>query len=62
MLSLELQGSWTQHPRYLAFASLWIILGIWLDVDPITRKKGNMFYIIGVVVVVLFIAGFLGLR
>jgi hypothetical protein len=26
------------------------------------RKENNMFYIIGVIVVVLFIAGFLGLR
>jgi len=36
-------------------------------VSPITRQKGeiemnNIFYIIGVVVVVLFIAGYLGLR
>ena len=35
--------------------------------DPIARKKGefdmnNIFYIIGVIVVVLFIAGFFGLR
>jgi hypothetical protein len=34
---------------------------------PITRKKGgtdinNIFYIIGVVVVVLFVTGYLGLR
>ena len=36
-------------------------------VNPITRKKGeidmnNIFYIVGVVVVVLFVAGYLGLR
>jgi hypothetical protein len=36
-------------------------------VNPIKRKKGgtdmnNIFYIIGVIVVVLFIAGYLGLR
>jgi len=36
-------------------------------VSPITGQKGeidmnNIFYIIGVVVVVLFIAGYLGLR
>jgi hypothetical protein len=35
--------------------------------DPITRKRGetdmnSIFYIIGVVVVVIFIAGFFGLR
>jgi len=39
--------------------------GIWLI--PIKRKKGetdmnNIFYIVGVVVVVLFVAGYLGLR
>jgi hypothetical protein len=42
-------------------------VGIWLDGDPITRKKGatdmtSIFYIIGVVVVVLFVAGYFGLR
>jgi hypothetical protein len=36
-------------------------------VNPITRKKGetdmnNIFYIVGVVVVVLFVAGYFGLR
>ena len=34
--------------------------------DPIARKKGetdmNIFYIIGVIVVVLFIAGYFGFR
>jgi hypothetical protein len=35
--------------------------------DPIARKRGetdmnNIFYIIGVIVVVLFIAGYFGLR
>lgn len=35
--------------------------------DPITQKRGefdmnNIFYIIGVIVVVLFIAGYFGLR
>jgi len=38
-----------------------------LDGDPIARKKGetdmnNIFYIVGVVVVVLFVAGYFGLR
>jgi hypothetical protein len=42
-------------------------MGIWLHGNPVTSKKGgtdmnNIFYIIGVVVVVLFIAGYLGLR
>jgi hypothetical protein len=41
-------------------------MGIWLG-NPITRKKGgtdmnNIFYIVGVIVVVLFIAGYFGLR
>jgi hypothetical protein len=36
-------------------------------VNPIKRKKGgtdmnNIFYIVGVIVVVLFVAGYLGLR
>jgi hypothetical protein len=36
-------------------------------VNPIPRKKGttdmnNLFYIVGVIVVVVFVAGFLGLR
>jgi hypothetical protein len=36
-------------------------------VNPITRKEGktdmnNIFYIVGVVVVVLFVAGYFGLR
>jgi hypothetical protein len=36
-------------------------------VNPITRKKGgtdmnNIFYIVGVIVVVLFFAGYFGLR
>ena len=40
---------------------------MWLNGDPITRKKGetdmhNIFYIVGVVVVVLFVAGYFGLR
>jgi hypothetical protein len=37
-----------------------------VETDPIARKRGetdmSIFYIIGVVVVVLFIAGFLGFR
>jgi hypothetical protein len=37
-----------------------------LEDDPIARKKGetdmNIFYIIGVIVVVIFILGVLGLR
>jgi len=42
-------------------------MGIWLTVNPLTRKKGetamiNIFYIIGVIVVVVFVAGFFGLR
>jgi hypothetical protein len=42
-------------------------VGIWLNGNPITRKKGetdmnNIFYIVGVIVVVVFIAGYLGLR
>ena len=41
--------------------------GVSLSSNPIVPKKGetnmnNIFYIVGVVVVVLFIAGFLGLR
>jgi hypothetical protein len=39
---------------------------ICLGSDPIARRKGhtdmNIFYIIGVVVVVIFIAGYFGLR
>jgi hypothetical protein len=42
-------------------------MGIWLNGNPITRKKGetdmhSIFYIVGVVVVVLFVAGLFGLR
>jgi hypothetical protein len=43
-------------------------MDIWLNaVNPITQKKGepamnNIFYIIGVIVVVVFLAGFFGLR
>ena len=42
-------------------------MGIWLNRNPITRKKGetdmhSIFYIVGVVVVVLFVAGLFGLR
>jgi len=56
-------GWWT-NPEISRPAVLGVMLGSWLDVDPITRgrKENNMFYIIGVIVVVLFIAGFLGLR
>ena len=37
------------------------------SINPLTRKKGetdvnNIFYIVGVVVVVIFVAGFFGLR
>jgi hypothetical protein len=36
------------------------------SINPLTRKKGetdmNIFYIVGVVVVVMFVAGFFGLR
>ena len=36
------------------------------SINPLTRKKGetdmNIFYIVGVIVVVMFVAGFLGLR
>jgi hypothetical protein len=42
-------------------------VAVWLDGDPNARKKGNtdmnnIFYIIGVVVVVIFVAGYFGLR
>jgi hypothetical protein len=42
-------------------------VGVWPDGDPIARKKGetdmnSIFYIVGVIVVVLFIAGYFGLR
>ena len=42
-------------------------MGIWLNGNPITRKKGetdmhSIFYLVGVVVVVLFVAGLFGLR
>jgi hypothetical protein len=42
-------------------------MGIWLNGNPITRKKGeiamnSIFYIVGVIVVVLFVAGYFGLR
>jgi hypothetical protein len=42
-------------------------MGIWVNVNPITRKKGeiamnSIFYIVGVIVVVLFVAGYFGLR
>jgi hypothetical protein len=51
----------------LACLSFRNVAGVWLNGDPIARKKGetdmnNIFYIIGVVVVVLFIAGYFGLR
>ena len=44
-----------------------MVMGIWLNGNPITRKKGgtdmnNIFYIVGVIVVVLFVAGYFGLR
>jgi len=60
-------GCW-QAICYYIFISLVISPKINLKVedDPITRKRGetdmNIFYIIGVVVVVVFIAGYLGLR
>jgi hypothetical protein len=39
----------------------------WLNSDPITRKKGendmnNIIYLIGLVVVVLFVLSYFGLR
>jgi hypothetical protein len=40
-------------------------LSVLLGNQPVRRKKsmpGNIFYIIGVIVVVLFILGYLGLR
>ena len=51
----------------LACLSFRNVVGVWLNGDPIARQKGetdmnNIFYIIGVVVVVLFIAGYFGLR
>jgi len=51
----------------LASLSFRNVANVWLKGDPIARKKGetnmgNIFYIIGVVVVVLFIAGYFGLR
>ena len=42
-------------------------MGIWLNGKSLTREKGetamnNIFYIIGVIVVVVFVAGYFGLR
>jgi len=44
-----------------------IKINLKVEDDPIKRKRGetnmnNIFYIIGVIVVVLFIAGYFGLR
>jgi hypothetical protein len=42
-------------------------VGVWPDGDALASRKeranmNNIFYIVGVVVVVLFVAGFFGLR
>jgi len=60
-------GCWQAICDYI-FIILVISPKIYLKVedDPIARKRGeanmNIFYIIGVVVVVLFIAGYFGFR
>jgi len=60
-------GDW-QAICYYYFTILVILPKINLKVedDPITRKKGeadmNIFAIIGIIVVVLFIAGYFGFR
>lgn len=46
---------------------IWIKINLKMVDDPTTPKKGeidmnNIFYIIGVIVVVLFIAGYFGFR